>query len=107
MGRRRRADSHGDGRRERTQSARPSARLSQRGKIAVLVAGAAAAALLLLAPRVWRTFAARDIPRLPELGSQPSAVKEHLQEAFGAATADPTSTAVGSYCLALHADMLL
>lgn len=107
MGRRRHADSRGDVRRERGQGARPRARFSRRGKIAVLVAGAAVAALLLLAPRVWRTFAARDIPRLPELGSQPSAVKEHLREAFDAATASPSNAAIGSYCLALHADMLL
>ena len=99
MGRRRRADSHGDG--------RPRARFSRRGKIALLIAGAAAAALLLLAPRAWRTFTGRDIPRLPELESRPSAVKQHLQEAFGAAAANPSDDAIGSYCLALHADMLL
>ena len=76
-------------------------------KIALLIAGAAAAALLLLAPRAWRTFTGRDIPRLPELESRPSAVKQHLQEAFGAAAANPSDDAIGSYCLALHADMLL
>jgi len=106
MGRRRHADAHGDGRRERDQHARPRARFSRRSQIAVLVAGAAAAALLLLGPRAWRTFAARDIPRLPELDSQPPAVKQHLREAFGAAAANPSDDAIGSYCLALHADML-
>ena len=44
----------------------------------------------------WRTFAARDIPRLPELESQPSAVKQHLREAFGAAAANPSDDAIGS-----------
>jgi tetratricopeptide (TPR) repeat protein len=107
MGRKRRADSHGDGRRERDRSARLRARFSRRGKIAVLAVGAAAAALLLIAPRAWRTFAARDIPRLPELGSQPSAVQAHLREAFSAAAANPSNAAIGSYCRALHADMLL
>ena len=90
MGRQRHADAHG------------------RGRVALLVAGAVAAALLLLGPRVRRTFAARDIPLLPELGSQPSAVGEHLREAFGAAASSPSdAAAVGSYCLALHADMFL
>ena len=106
MGRKRRADSHRDGRRERDQDAPPRARLSRRGRIAVVVAGAAATALLLVAPRAWRTFAARDIPRLPELGSQPSTVHAHLREAFDAAAANPSTAAIGSYCLALHADML-
>ena len=108
MGRQRRADSRGALPRERGQHARPRAKLSGRGWMALLAAAAVAAALLALGPRVRRTIAARDIPPLPELGSQPAAVGDHLREAFGTAEANAVDTAaVGSYCLALHADLFL
>ena len=72
------------------------------------VAAAVAAVLLAFGPRIRRTFAARDLPRLPELSSQPSAVGEHLREAFSTAEANAgDAAAVGSYCLALHADLFL
>ena len=78
-----------------------------------LITGLAAVAgvvlvLVLLVPRVRQMSAARDIPPLPELASQPSAVGAHLGEAFGEAAANPSSAAaVGAYCLALHADLFL
>lgn len=108
MGRRRRADSRDAPERGRDRHAPPLAKRSGRGWIALLVAAAVAAVLLALGPPVRRAFAARDIPRLPELGSQPSAVREHLRDAFSIAEANAGNAAtVGSYCLALHSDLFL
>ena len=50
-------------------------------------------------------YAAR-LPSLPDLSDQPSAVREHLTDADGAARARPTvPEAVGALGLAYHADM--
>jgi tetratricopeptide (TPR) repeat protein len=77
----------------------------RRAGIAVAAAIVVVAAIALLGPR-FRQGAAPPLPSPPPSGSQPAIVAEHLQEAFRAATANPSSGA-GGYCLALHADMHL
>jgi tetratricopeptide (TPR) repeat protein len=76
----------------------------RRAGIGIAAAIVVAAAIALLSPR-FRRAAAPELPAPPRSGSQP-AVAEHLQQAFSAATANPSSDA-GGYCLALHADLYL
>ena len=81
---------------------------SRRRVGALLAAVAAAIVILMASVRVRHMLAARAVPPLPDLGSQTAAVREHLREAFAAAAGNPSdSAAVGSYCVALQADMFL
>ena len=74
-----------------------------------MMAAAAVAALAAagLAGRAWWTrhqFGAA-LPR-PDLTSQPAAVREHIEtERASALQNAPDASALGSYCIALHADM--
>jgi tetratricopeptide (TPR) repeat protein len=58
------------------------------------------------AVQLWRRAAAARLPAFPELSTQPRAVRDHLRERRAAADAEATSpSAVGAFCLALHADL--
>ena len=75
------------------------------------VAAAASAGLLLvggLAFKGRQLIQASRVPPLPDLASQPEAVRRHLADARAGAFGRPLdASAVGAYCFALHADMFL
>lgn len=89
----------------------PAARRTRpRGRAWLTWASAAAVAAVLAAGiyQARRAVYAARLPALPELSSQPPALREHLEAADRAARDRPTSTdAVGALGLAYHADLFL
>jgi tetratricopeptide (TPR) repeat protein len=66
-----------------------------------------AVAMVYAAIQLRQRAAVSQLPRLPNLSGQPQALAEHLRERDAAARAQPTSApAVGSLCLAYHADLI-